>query len=568
MSFSALRLAEPIVRAVTAKGYTSTTDIQAGAIPPAIEGRDVLGTAQTGTGKTCAFALPILQRLSQNTSRPPRRKRNGSQRHRRVCFPRALVLCPTRELATQIHGSFSSYGHHLQLNYAVVYGGVKQYHQVRSMRHGADVLVATPGRLKDLVQQGIVDLSAVETLVLDEADRMLDMGFIADIRQIEAMTSKGRQTLLFSATISDSIRKLAREMMRDPEVVETATESTTVDSVDQRVIMVEQPQKVQLLAHVLGGEGVHRAVVFTRTKYGADKVARRLKQCGLAAEAIHSNKTQSARNATMQEFRSGAVHVLVATDIASRGIDVQAISHVVNFDMPIDPETYVHRIGRTARAGASGKAITFCCRNQRKMLRAIERRASMTLPPAERLPKMAPLPHIERPEQRATTEPQARATGPKKRNGRKPAWKSRGKQEGTRTSAAAGPHSDARRRSRGKPEHTDESADAARTGGYRNRKGGKPKAPRSGSASPSTREDAQARSGGKKKFRKGKGGKARAAGGAASSWSGLDQQQDGSARRSSRPKFAKKGGPKRSPSGKVKWRAKPGKRAKAARPVS
>jgi len=424
MSFSALRLAEPIVRAISAKGYTTATDIQAGAIPPALNGRDVLGTAQTGTGKTCAFAVPIIHRLSQSTERVQPRIRKGQERHRHVAFPRALVLCPTRELATQIHASFKDYGSHVKLKFAVIYGGVKQYHQVRSMQRGVDVLVATPGRLKDLVQQRLVDLSAVKTLVLDEADRMLDMGFIADIRSIEAMTHKKRQTLLFSATISEGIRSLAGALMRDPEVVETAPESTTAESVEQRVIMVEQPQKIQLLAHCLGKESVGSALVFTRTKYGADKVARRLKQCGIAADAIHSNKTQSARNSIMQKFRAGDLQVLVATDIASRGIDVQAVTHVFNFDMPIDPETYVHRIGRTARAGASGQAITFCCRNQRKMLRAIEKRANMRFPAAENLPRMAPLPSVKQSDAGVEADDRSPRPAAKGRHrGAKPVWK-------------------------------------------------------------------------------------------------------------------------------------------------
>ncbi|MCH2143330.1 MAG: DEAD/DEAH box helicase [Phycisphaerales bacterium] len=392
MSFASLRLADPLVRAIATKGYTAATEIQAGAIPPALEGRDVLGTARTGTGKTCAFALPILHLLSQQSRKLRPRKKKNYQRHHREIAPRALVLCPTRELANQIHVSFKEYGSHVSLKYAVVFGGVKQYHQVRSMRNGVDVLIATPGRLKDLIQQNIIDLSAVEILVLDEADRMLDMGFIADIRHIEAMIKKKRQTLLFSATISKSIRILANDLMRDPVVVETAPESTPVESIKQRVIMVEQPQKVQLLTHVLRKESVHRALVFARTKHSADKLSRRLKQYGFASDALHSNKSQSARNSIMQEFRSGSVQVLVATDIASRGIDVQSITHVVNFDMPIDPETYVHRIGRTARAGESGQAITFCCRSQRKMLRSIEKRSRMRLPASENLPSMDPLP--------------------------------------------------------------------------------------------------------------------------------------------------------------------------------
>jgi len=396
MSFSALRLAEPIVRAVAAKGYTTATDIQAGAIPPAIDGRDVLGTAQTGTGKTCAFALPILHRLAEASKGLPAKHARHDTRRRKAAVPRALVLCPTRELATQIHESFVGYGRHLRLNHAVVYGGVSQYHQMRAMRSGVDVLVATPGRLKDLNEQGLIDLSGVETLVLDEADRMLDMGFVHDIRQIVSLMPDSRQTLLFSATISDSIRKLANDLQTDPVIVETAPEATTVDTVEQRIYMIEQHRKSQLLTHLLHAEKIERALVFTRTKHGADKVARRLTQSGVSADAIHSNKTQAARNATMRDFKEGRVRVLVATDIASRGIDVNDVTHVVNFDMPIDPETYVHRIGRTARAGASGVAVTFCCGDQKRRLRAIEQRAKITLPPAEELPKMVTPPRAER----------------------------------------------------------------------------------------------------------------------------------------------------------------------------
>jgi ATP-dependent RNA helicase RhlE len=533
MSFSALRLAEPIVRAVSAKGYTTTTDIQAGAIPPAMEGRDVLGTAQTGTGKTCAFALPILHRLSQRRTRPQPRIVKGQERHRRVSFPRALVLCPTRELATQIHGSFKDYGNHVQLKFAVVYGGVKQYHQVRSMRHGVDVLVATPGRLKDLVQQKLIDLSAVETLVLDEADRMLDMGFIADIRQIEAMTRKNRQTLLFSATISESIRKLAGDLMRNPEIVETAPEATTVDSVEQRVIVVGQPQKIQLLAHVLGTEQVHRALVFTRTKHGADKVTRRLQQCGIAADAIHSNKSQSARNSTMQGFRSGDVQVLVATDIASRGIDVQSVTHVINFDMPIDPETYVHRIGRTARAGASGKAITFCCHDQRKMLRAIERRANITLPAAENLPTMAPMPRSTG----AATSPVSESTSwnrsdRKSYRGAKPSWKSgggkpaAGKKKYAKRSGGA-PYKEGRPSWRSKDEGS--SATGNRTSGASKRPTqDHAKSQRSDGYTPAWREDsggsAAPRTGsGGKRYQKSKPAKAKKPGGSRPAWKGRDE---------------------------------------------
>ncbi|MDG2200465.1 MAG: DEAD/DEAH box helicase, partial [Phycisphaerales bacterium] len=396
MKFSALQLAEPIVRAVTDKGYASATDIQAGAIPPALLGRDILGTAQTGTGKTCAFALPILHRLSQSKPaqpvQPVRNKRHDRRAKGRT--PRALVLCPTRELATQIHESFLDYGSNLKLGYCVVFGGVSQYHQVRALQRGVDVLIATPGRLKDLVNQGHIDLTGIETLVLDEADRMLDMGFISDIRHIVQLIPGDRQTMLFSATISNSIRRLANDLLDEPTLIETAPEATTVDTIKQRFFMIPQQKKFRLLITLLNQEKVDRALIFTKTKHKADRVARWLQRAGIRADAIHSNKTQSARNAAMRSFREGNVNVLVATDIASRGIDVDNITHVLNFDVPIDPETYVHRIGRTARAGASGTAITFYQANEKQMLRSIERRANITLPPAEQLPRLEEMPEL------------------------------------------------------------------------------------------------------------------------------------------------------------------------------
>ncbi|MAA52710.1 MAG: DEAD/DEAH box helicase, partial [Phycisphaerae bacterium] len=391
MKFSALQLAEPIVRAVAEQGYTTPTPIQAGAIPPALEGRDILGTAQTGTGKTCAFAPPILQRLSTTKRQQPVRNKRHNKRAR-ARAPRALILCPTRELATQIHESFIDYGRNLKLGYCVIYGGVNQYHQVRSLQRGVDVLVATPGRLKDLHDQGHIDLREIEVLVLDESDRMLDMGFIHDIKNIVRLTPADRQTMLFSATISESIRSLAVELLNDPMSVETAPESTTVDAVHQRFFVIPQQQKNRLLITLLKSEEIERVLVFTKTKHKADRVARWLRRANIKADAIHSNRTQSARNAAMRSFREGRVQVLVATDIASRGIDVDDVSHVINFDVPIDPETYVHRIGRTARAGASGTAITFVQESEYGMVHAIERRADITLPDPEPLPALADLP--------------------------------------------------------------------------------------------------------------------------------------------------------------------------------
>ncbi|MBG81673.1 MAG: hypothetical protein CMJ39_13330, partial [Phycisphaerae bacterium] len=387
MKFSALQLAEPIVRAVTNKGYETATEIQAGAIPPGLEGRDILGTAQTGTGKTCAFALPILHRLSlaqvEHRPRPKKYDRNYMGRP-----PRALVLAPTRELATQIHDSFVAYGRNLKLRQTVVYGGVNQFHQVRALQNGIDILVATPGRLRDLHEQGFIDLSKIETLVLDEADRMLDMGFISDIQKIVKLLPKKHQTMLFSATLCKTIRGLTDDLLKDPVLVETAPEATTVETINQRFFMIDQAQKASLLIHLVESENMERALVFARTKHKADRIARWLNQAGIRADAIHSNKTQNARNTIMRTFRTGHVKVLVATDIASRGIDVDNITHVFNFDMPVDPETYVHRIGRTARAGASGTAITFCQKSERKMLRSIEERSDIKLPKPETAPNL------------------------------------------------------------------------------------------------------------------------------------------------------------------------------------
>ncbi|MCH2149752.1 MAG: DEAD/DEAH box helicase, partial [Phycisphaerales bacterium] len=385
MSFHDLRLSEPLVRAVVDDGYAEPTPIQARAIPVVLSGQDVLGCAQTGTGKTCAFALPILHHLSEGKAeRGPAQRKRG-----KGTPPRALVLCPTRELATQIYDSFAGYGRNVRLRYTVIYGGVSQGRQVRDLRAGVDVVVATPGRLLDLVNQGHVDLSSIEVFVLDEADRMLDMGFIPDIRKIVRMVPKRRQTLFFSATMSKEIRKLADAILVDPVSIETEPESSTVESIDQRVYMIERKRKSGLLEHLLRTEQMARTLVFTRTKYGADKLAKYLRRGGIGADAIHGNKSQNARFKALEGFKSGETTVLVATDIASRGIDVDDITHVVNYDMPLDPETYVHRIGRTARAGASGVAMSFCGKSERPKLQAIERQTKA------KLHRMDDIPHIE-----------------------------------------------------------------------------------------------------------------------------------------------------------------------------
>ena len=360
MQFEDLRLAAPIVRAVADEGYTTPTPIQAGAIPPALEGQDVLGCAQTGTGKTGAFALPTLNQLA---SRRPKGRRT----------PRALVLCPTRELATQIAESFQAYGRHLPIRGVTIFGGVSQVPQVRKLRHGVDVIVATPGRLLDLMNQGEVDLHQLEMLILDEADRMLDMGFIHDIRRIVKHVPDERQTLFFSATMPPPIRRLADALLTDPVSIEVARVSSTAEAIEQRVFHVNKKNKAVLLQRLLNKEDMDRTLIFTRTKYGADKLVKVLNRAGTNAAAIHGNKSQNARTRALAGFKSGKTRVLVATDIASRGIDVDEISHVINFDIPHEPETYVHRIGRTARAGSSGTALSFCDHDEVGSLHAIER---------------------------------------------------------------------------------------------------------------------------------------------------------------------------------------------------
>jgi ATP-dependent RNA helicase RhlE len=369
MRFEDLGLAEPLLRAVRAQGYSSSTKIQAAAIPPVLEGRDVLGCAQTGTGKTAAFALPTLQRLSRNECRV-----NG--RGRKI---RALVLAPTRELALQICESFQGYGRYTTVRQAAIYGGVGQSPQVRALNHGVDVLIATPGRLLDLMQQGHVDLSHVEVLILDEADRMLDMGFIHDLRRIVAKVPQKRQTLLFSATLAPAIRTLADHWLTDPVDVRVAPATVTVESIQQSVFFVAQKQKLQLLTHWLRETPWTRTLVFTRTKHGADKIAKSLAKAGIEADAFHSNKSQSARQRVLLRFKAPRPLVLVATDIAARGLDIDDVSHVVNFDLPVDADSYIHRIGRTGRAGAAGVAVSFCDHGERSSLQAIQRGTRQTL---------------------------------------------------------------------------------------------------------------------------------------------------------------------------------------------
>jgi ATP-dependent RNA helicase RhlE len=359
--FQDLGLVEPLQRALAEEGYTAPTPIQARAIPHLLAGRDLLGIAQTGTGKTAAFALPILQRLA---ARHPAPARNSA---------RCLVLTPTRELAVQIGDSFRAYGRHLGLRSTVVFGGVGQAPQVAAVARGVDILVATPGRLLDLIGQGHVRLDRVETFVLDEADRMLDMGFIRDVRKIVALTPSRRQSLLLSATMPADIARLAAAVLDAPVRVEVTPAASTVEKTEQLVIFVERADKRALLCEVLRDPALARVLVFTRTKHTANRLAEQLVRAGFGAEAIHGNKSQGARQRALEDFRAGAVRVLVATDIAARGIDIDAVTHVVNYDLPNVPETYVHRIGRTARAGAGGVAISLCDTEERAYLKDIER---------------------------------------------------------------------------------------------------------------------------------------------------------------------------------------------------
>ncbi|MCC5841445.1 MAG: DEAD/DEAH box helicase [Opitutales bacterium] len=367
-SFSTLGLAEPLLRALADKNYTEPSPIQAQAIPHLLDGRDLLGCAQTGTGKTAAFALPILHRLSKH---PPVRMARR---------PGVLVLTPTRELAAQIGESFAHYGKYLPFRHTVIFGGVGQNPQVRALREGVDIVVATPGRLLDLAEQGCIDLSGVGVFVLDEADRMLDMGFAPDVKRVMARLPERRQSLLFSATMPGPILEIANRLLHDPVKVEVVPASSTADKVVQHVCHVDRGDKPDLLAHTIHSHAGGLVLVFSRTKHGANKLVKKLGQNRIAASAIHGNKSQTARERALEDFRSGKVRVLVATDIAARGIDVKGVSLVINYDLPNEPESYVHRIGRTARAGADGLAIAFCDPDERVYLRDIERLIRIDVP--------------------------------------------------------------------------------------------------------------------------------------------------------------------------------------------
>jgi len=367
VTFADLGLAEPLLRALDAAKYIHPTPIQARTIPLLLQGRDVLGIAQTGTGKTAAFALPVLQRLAESGQRAQPKS------------PLALVLAPTRELAVQIARSFDTYGRGLGLRLGMVIGGLGFGRQIETLQRGVDILVATPGRLLDLMERGNVRLGHVSFLVLDEADRMFDMGFIKDVRRIVASVAQKRQTLLFSATMPPDVARLAAEILRDPERIEIAPQGRTVDRVDQRVYFVNAANKRSLLNHLLSDQELERVIVFTRTKRGANRVAEALDSRGVRSEAIHGNKSQNARQKALENFSRGRARVLVATDLASRGIDVSGVTHVINYELPADAESYVHRIGRTARAGASGIAVSFCDGSERGQLKSIERLTNQRL---------------------------------------------------------------------------------------------------------------------------------------------------------------------------------------------
>jgi len=374
MSFTTLGLSDAILRAVTEQGYTSPTPIQAQAIPAVLNGGDLLAGAQTGTGKTAGFTLPILHRLSTDKIGAAQTNKTAAR------VVRALILTPTRELAAQVEESVRLYGKYTHLNSAVIFGGVGINPQIKQLKHGVDILVATPGRLLDHMEQRTVDLSKVEILILDEADRMLDMGFIRDIKKVLAVLPPKRQNLLFSATFSDEIKALADGLLNKPAMIEVARRNSAVEVIQQTIYPVDRDKKHPMLAHLIKSNNWTQVLVFTRTKHGANKLVEQLGADGIGAMAIHGNKSQSARTKALSEFKDGALQVLVATDIAARGIDIDQLPHVVNYDLPNIPEDYVHRIGRTGRAGATGEAVSLVCVDEHDMLKDIEKLIKQTLP--------------------------------------------------------------------------------------------------------------------------------------------------------------------------------------------
>jgi len=412
MSFDSLGLRAELLRAVREQGYTEPTPIQRKAIPTILGGADVLAGAQTGTGKTAGFTLPLLQRLM--AQRPSSGGRRGG-----ASPVRALVLAPTRELAAQVGDNIAAYGRHLPLRSAVIFGGVKINPQIAQLRRGVDVLVATPGRLLDHAEQGTVDLSKVEILVLDEADRMLDMGFIHDIRKVLALLppTGARQSLLFSATFSDDIKALADRLLDGPELIEVAPRNTTAERIAQVVLPVDKSRKRELLSHMIGANDWRQVLVFTRTKHGANRLAQQLETDGLSAAAIHGNKSQGARTRALAGFKDGSIRVLVATDIAARGLDIDQLPHVVNYELPNVPEDYVHRIGRTGRAGREGEAVSLVCVDEHKLLRDIERLLKREIPKRV-LPGYEPDPRIAAEPIEQGRRAAGRPGGHKRSNGR------------------------------------------------------------------------------------------------------------------------------------------------------
>jgi ATP-dependent RNA helicase RhlE len=402
MTFNDLSLIEPIRRAVLAEGYEHPTPIQSQAIPVCLQGKDLLGCAQTGTGKTAAFSLPILQNLYQAGQKPG---------------IRSLILTPTRELAIQIGESMAAYGKHLPLRHLVIFGGVSQHAQTQALQRGTQILVATPGRLLDLMQQGFVSLEHVEIFVLDEADRMLDMGFIHDVRRVIARLPKKRQTLFFSATMPPEIARLANEILVNPTRVEVTPVSSTAEKVEQSVYFVDKSDKKHLLLHLLKHPEMRSVLVFSRTKHGANKLAEFVTKSGTRAEAIHGNKSQNARQNALNNFKAGNIRVLIATDIAARGIDIDALSHVVNYELPNVPETYVHRIGRTGRAGACGTAISFCEAEELPFLKDIQKLIGLKVPVVSDHPFVMDL-SAAQPERMAAPAPPAKKhhKAPRNRN--------------------------------------------------------------------------------------------------------------------------------------------------------
>lgn len=371
MLFKELNLIAPILEALETQGYIQPTPIQEQSIPTVLKGRDLLGCAQTGTGKTAAFAIPMLQLLNE---------KHLNAKNKNI---KALVLTPTRELAIQIEESFKAYGDNLNLRHLVIFGGVGQQAQTDALKRGVDILVATPGRLLDLMNQGFINLNNIEIFVLDEADRMLDMGFIHDVKRVVAKLPTKRQTLFFSATMPNEIQKLANTILDNPVKVEVTPESTTAETINQSIYFVDKPDKKKLLIHLLGDKNIETALVFTRTKHGADRIAKDLGHAGVRAAAIHGNKSQNARQRALSQFKDKQIRVLVATDIAARGIDIDQLSHVFNYELPNIPESYVHRIGRTGRAGSNGTAISFCDAEENEFLLDIQKLIKITLPIVE-----------------------------------------------------------------------------------------------------------------------------------------------------------------------------------------